>query len=100
MTQGYSFLINYPKEYTICILFFLCSLTYSLICSHVHTPALTPVRITIVSLFFPCFVCSSYLITFLAPATDAPVFDLSGRRVVKVVKGGLYIQNGKKFIVK
>lgn len=33
-------------------------------------------------------------------ATDAPVFDLSGRRVVKVVKGGLYIQNGKKFIVK
>lgn len=33
-------------------------------------------------------------------ATAAPVFDLSGRRVVKVVKGGLYIQNGKKFIVK
>lgn len=33
-------------------------------------------------------------------ATDAPVFDLSGRRVVKVVKGGLYIQNGKKYIVK
>lgn len=100
MTQGYSFLINYPKEYTICILFFLLSHLLSLICSHVHTPALTPVRITIVSLFFPCFVCLSYLITFLAPATDAPVFDLSGRRVVKVVKGGLYIQNGKKFIVK
>lgn len=100
MLQGLSFLINYPKEYTICILFFLCSLAFSLICSHVHTPALTPVRITIVSLFFPCFVCLSYLITFLAPATDAPVFDLSGRRVVKVVKGGLYIQNGKKFIVK
>lgn len=35
-----------------------------------------------------------------AAATAAPVFDLSGRRVVKVVKGGLYIQNGKKFIVK
>ena len=33
-------------------------------------------------------------------ATAAPVFDLTGRRVVKVVKGGLYIQNGKKFIVK
>lgn len=33
-------------------------------------------------------------------ATAASVFDLSGRRVVKVVKGGLYIQNGKKFIVK
>lgn len=33
-------------------------------------------------------------------AIVAPVFDLTGRRVVKVVKGGLYIQNGKKFIVK
>lgn len=32
--------------------------------------------------------------------TDAPVYDLSGRRVVKTVKGGLYIQNGKKFIVR
>lgn len=31
---------------------------------------------------------------------NAPMFDLSGRRVVKAVKGGLYIQNGKKFIVK
>ena len=30
----------------------------------------------------------------------APVYDLSGRRVVKAVKGGVYIQNGKKFIVK
>ena len=29
----------------------------------------------------------------------APIFDLSGRRVVKATKG-LYIQNGKKFIVK
>lgn len=28
----------------------------------------------------------------------APIYDLSGRRVVKTVKGGLYIQNGKKFI--
>lgn len=28
----------------------------------------------------------------------APVFDLSGRRVQSVVKGGVYIQNGKKFI--
>ena len=31
---------------------------------------------------------------------QAPVFDLSGRRVMQPVKGGLYIQNGKKFIVK
>lgn len=28
----------------------------------------------------------------------APVFDLSGRRVQKAVKGGIYIQNGKKFV--
>lgn len=31
---------------------------------------------------------------------NAPIFDLSGRRVVKAAKGGLYIQNGKKYIVK
>lgn len=31
---------------------------------------------------------------------DAPVYDLSGRRVLNTVKGGIYIQNGKKFIVK
>lgn len=31
---------------------------------------------------------------------NAPIFDLAGRRVVKAVKGGLYIQNGKKYIVK
>lgn len=30
--------------------------------------------------------------------TNAPLFDLSGRRVVKAVKGGIYIQNGKKFV--
>lgn len=29
---------------------------------------------------------------------NAPVFDLSGRRVAAPVKGGVYIQNGKKFI--
>lgn len=29
---------------------------------------------------------------------NAPVFDLSGRRVVAPIKGGVYIQNGKKFI--
>lgn len=38
--------------------------------------------------------------TIAAPANSkAPIFDLSGRRVVKVTKG-LYIQNGKKVIVK
>ena len=30
----------------------------------------------------------------------APVYDLSGRRVFTTTKGGIYIQNGKKFIVK
>ena len=30
----------------------------------------------------------------------APIYDLSGRRVMNTVKGGIYIQNGKKFIVK
>lgn len=29
---------------------------------------------------------------------NAPIFDLSGRRIVKAVKGGVYIQNGKKFV--
>lgn len=33
-------------------------------------------------------------------AVNAPLYDLSGRRVVKAVKGGLYIQNGKKFIAR
>ena len=41
-------------------------------------------------------------LTNLNVATEkaSPVFDLSGRRVTNVLKGGLYIQNGKKFIVK
>lgn len=29
---------------------------------------------------------------------NAPVYDLSGRRVTKMVKGGLNLQNGRKFI--
>lgn len=29
---------------------------------------------------------------------NASVYDLSGRRVTKMVKGGLYLQNGRKFI--
>ncbi len=28
----------------------------------------------------------------------APIYDLTGRRVMKAVKGGIYIQSGKKFI--
>lgn len=38
----------------------------------------------------------------VAPATNvnAPIYDLSGRRVKNTAKGGIYIQNGKKFIVK
>jgi hypothetical protein len=31
---------------------------------------------------------------------DAPIYDLTGRRVLNTAKGGIYIQNGKKFIVK
>lgn len=33
-----------------------------------------------------------------ATMNNAPVYDLTGRRVMKMVKGSLYIQNGKKFI--
>ncbi len=40
--------------------------------------------------------------TIVAPVfnANAPIYDLSGRRVMNAVKGGIYIQNGKKFIVK
>lgn len=33
-----------------------------------------------------------------ATMSNAPVYDLTGRRVMKMVKGNLYIQNSKKFI--
>lgn len=33
-------------------------------------------------------------------AKNAPIYDLTGRRVMHTMKGGLYIQNGKKFIVR
>ena len=36
----------------------------------------------------------------VAPDANAPIYDLSGRRIMNAVKGGIYIQNGKKFIVK
>ena len=35
---------------------------------------------------------------FAPTATNAPIYDLSGRRVTTTVKGHLYIQNGRKFI--
>lgn len=46
--------------------------------------------------------CTTAIESVVAPSFDAnaPIYDLSGRRVVNAVKGGLYIQNGKKFIVK
>lgn len=31
-------------------------------------------------------------------ANNTPIYDLSGRRVMNAVKGGIYIQNGKKFV--
>lgn len=31
---------------------------------------------------------------------NAPIYDLSGRKVANAIKGGVYIKNGKKFIVK
>ncbi len=31
---------------------------------------------------------------------NVPLYDLAGRRVMKPAKGGVYIQNGRKFIVK
>lgn len=31
---------------------------------------------------------------------NVPLYDLAGRRVMKPTKGGVYIQNGRKFIVK
>lgn len=34
----------------------------------------------------------------LIEANDAPVYDLSGRRVYNRVSGSIYLQNGKKFV--
>ena len=36
--------------------------------------------------------------TLVKGENNAPIYDLSGRRVWAPVKGGLYIQNGKKFV--
>lgn len=39
--------------------------------------------------------------TVVAPKYDyAPIYDLNGRRVYHMIKGAIYIQNGKKFIAK
>lgn len=32
--------------------------------------------------------------------SNAPIYDLSGRKVAKAAKGGVYIQNGRKYIIK
>ena len=31
-------------------------------------------------------------------SSEAPIYDLTGRRVIRPVKGSLYIQSGRKFI--
>ena len=35
-----------------------------------------------------------------AAQQDGPIYDLSGRRVSHMSKGGIYIRNGKKILVK
>lgn len=35
-----------------------------------------------------------------AQISNAPIYDLSGRKVAKATKGGVYIQGGRKFIIK
>ena len=35
-----------------------------------------------------------------ADKTNAAIYDLTGRRVTRTVKGGLYIQNGNKFVAR
>ena len=40
------------------------------------------------------------VVSVATEAEDAPVYDLSGRRVQQTTKGGVYVTNGKKFIVK
>ena len=38
--------------------------------------------------------------TLKAESEEAPVYDLSGRRVARLQKGSIYISKGRKFIVK
>lgn len=40
------------------------------------------------------------VVSVATEAEDAPIYDLSGRRVQHTTKGGVYVTNGKKFIAK
>ena len=40
------------------------------------------------------------VVSIATEAEDAPIYDLSGRRVQQTTKGGVYVTNGKKFIAK
>lgn len=40
------------------------------------------------------------VVSVTTESEDAPVYDLSGRRVQQTAKGGVYVTNGKKFIAK
>lgn len=40
------------------------------------------------------------VVSVATEAEDAPVYDLSGRRVQQTIKGAVYVTNGKKFIAK
>ncbi len=53
-----------------------------------------------VKLIFPGNVTGIEAIETVEEADNAPVYDLSGRRVLAPAKGGINVKNGKKFIVK
>ncbi len=55
-------------------------------------------NINAVALNFGGNVTSINAATLINGENNAPIYDLSGRRVWAPVKGGLYIQNGKKII--
>ena len=40
------------------------------------------------------------VVSVATEAENAPIYDLSGRRVQQTTKGGVYVTNGKKFIAK
>ncbi len=53
-----------------------------------------------VKLIFPGNVTGIEAVETAEEADDAPIYDLSGRRVLAPAKGGIYVKDGKKFIVK